>query len=247
MQRYFFEIAYNGKSFSGWQRQPNAISVQEVIEEALSKLTSGEKISIVGCGRTDAGVHAHQYFFHVDFPASFNTDNIVFKLNRMLLDAVVVYNVKAVEECLHARFSATTRTYRYYIHQNKDPFKSELSWYHAPFLDMNKMNQAAQHVIGVKDFTSFSKVHTDVKTNICEVFDAKWHQCEEGAIYFEITANRFLRNMVRAVVGTLVDVGTSKIQIEDVHHIIEKKDRGAASLSVPACGLFLWEIKYDFS
>jgi tRNA pseudouridine38-40 synthase len=247
MRRYFFEIAYNGKSFSGWQRQPNAVSVQEVIEDAFSKLLSGEKVSIVGCGRTDSGVHAKQYYFHVDLPKEFDTDNMVFKLNRMLSDAVVVFKIKKVSKELHARFSAKSRTYRYFIHQKKDPFKNDFSWYNPQLLDINKMNVAAAHLIGTKDFTSFSKVHTDVKTNICEVLSAIWHKTEDGSIYFEITANRFLRNMVRAVVGTLIDVGTGKIGSEDIHHILDKKDRGAASLSVPACGLFLWEIDYDFN
>jgi tRNA pseudouridine38-40 synthase len=247
MHRYFFEIAYNGKSFSGWQRQPNAVSVQEIIEDTISKLFSGKKISIVGCGRTDAGVHSQQYFFHIDLPEEFDTENLVFKLNRMLSDAVVVYKILKVPEELHARFSAKSRTYRYFIHQKKDPFKNDFSWYNPQFLDINKMNEAALIFIGKKDFTSFSKVNTDVKTNICEVHQAKWMKKEDGSLYFEITANRFLRNMVRAVVGTLIDVGTGKINVEDIYKILDKKDRGAASLSVPASGLFLWEIEYDFS
>lgn len=247
MQRYFFEIAYNGKSFSGWQRQPNAISVQEIIEDAFSKLLSGEKVSIVGCGRTDAGVHAKQYYFHVDLPDGFDIENLTFKLNRMLSDAVVVFKILKVSEELHARFSANSRTYRYFIHQKKDPFKNDFSWYNPQLLDINKMNEAALIFIGKKDFTSFSKVNTDVKTNICEVQNVKWVTEEDGSLYFEITANRFLRNMVRAVVGTLMDVGAGKIEVKDIHHILDKKDRGAASLSVPACGLFLWEIDYDFN
>jgi tRNA pseudouridine38-40 synthase len=247
MQRYFIEIAYNGQSFSGWQRQPNALSVQEVIEEALTKLLSKENVSIVGCGRTDAGVHAQQYFFHVDLPNTFDTEHLVFKLNRMLPDAVVVFNLRKVGNDLHARFSASSRTYRYFIHQNKDPFKTNFSWHFTQDLDIEKMNEAAKHLMGIKDFTSFSKVHTDVKTNMCEVLSAKWHRTEDRSIYFEISANRFLRNMVRAVVGTLIDVGTGKLGVGDINTILEQKNRGAASLSVPACGLFLWEIQYDFS
>lgn len=247
MQRYFIEIAYNGQSYSGWQRQPNALSVQEVIEEALTKLLSKEKVCIIGCGRTDAGVHAQQYFFHVDLPNTFDTEHLLFKLNRMLPDAVVVFNLRAVEDDLHARFSALSRTYRYFIHQNKDPFKTNFSWYFTQDLDIEKMNAAAEYLIGAKDFTSFSKVHTDAKTNICEVLSAKWHTMEDRSIYFEITANRFLRNMVRAVVGTLIDVGTGKLDVNAIHTILEQKDRGAASLSVPACGLFLWEIQYNFN
>lgn len=247
MKRYFFEIAYNGKSFSGWQRQPNSVSVQEIIENAISKLFSGKKISIVGCGRTDAGVHAQQYFFHIDLPEEFDTENLVFKLNRMLSDAVVVFKILEVSDELHARFNANSRTYRYFIHQKKDPFKIDFSWYNPQLLDIDKMNEAASIFIGKKDFTSFSKVNTDVKTNICEVFKAQWIAESDEKIYFEISANRFLRNMVRAIVGTLVDVGTGKIEVKDIHHILDKKDRGAASLSVPACGLFLWEIDYDFN
>jgi tRNA pseudouridine38-40 synthase len=247
MQRYFFEIAYNGKSFSGWQRQPNAISVQEVIEDAFSKLLSGEKVSIVGCGRTDAGVHAQQYFFHVDLPKGYVTDNLVFKLNRMLSDAVVIHQMIEVSNDVHARFSAKSRTYRYFIHQKKDPFKNDFSWYNPQLLDLHKMNEAALIFLGKKDFTSFSKVHTDVKTNICEVFQAQWVTEADGMLYFEISANRFLRNMVRAVVGTLIDVGAGKIEADDIKSILAQKDRGAASLSVPACGLFLWEIDYDFN
>ena len=165
----------------------------------------------------------------------------------MLPDAVVVFNLRAVGNDLHARFSAKSRTYRYFIHQNKDPFKTNFSWYFTQDLDLEKMNASAEYLIGTKDFTSFSKVHTDVKTNICEVLSAKWHTMEDRSIYFEITANRFLRNMVRAVVGTLIDVGTGKLDANDINLILEQKDRGAASLSVPACGLFLWEIQYDFS
>jgi tRNA pseudouridine38-40 synthase len=247
MQRYFIEIAYSGTLFSGWQRQPNALSVQEVIEETLIKLLSKEQVNIVGCGRTDAGVHAHQYFFHVDLPVSFDTQNLIFKLNRMLPDAVVVFNLRAVRNDLHARFSASSRTYRYFIHQHKDPFKTNFSWHFTQNLDLEKMNEAAAHLVGVKDFTSFSKVHTDVKTNICEVISAQWYAVEDNSMYFEITANRFLRNMVRAVVGTLIDVGIGKLGPDDMNTILEQKDRGAASLSVPACGLFLWKIEYDFN
>ncbi|MFY7668670.1 MAG: tRNA pseudouridine(38-40) synthase TruA [Crocinitomicaceae bacterium] len=245
MKRYFFEIAYNGSSFHGWQRQPNATSVQEVIEYTFSKLQSGKEVPIVGCGRTDAGVHAKKYFFHVDLPEIANIEQFIFKLNRMFPRDIAVFNIIRVNEELHARFDAKNRTYRYFIHQKKDPFKEGLSLYFPHELDFEAMNAAAKLLLGKKDFGSFSKLHTDVKTNICEVYSAEWVVSEQE-IYFEISANRFLRNMVRAIVGTLLDVGMGKLTFDDVIAILEAKDRQEASLSVPAHGLYLWYIEYDF-
>lgn len=245
MKRYFFEIAYNGNSFHGWQRQPNATSVQEVIEDTFSKLQSGKEVPIVGCGRTDAGVHAKKYFFHVDLPEIADMENLVFKLNRMYPKDISVFNIIKVKEELHARFDAKNRTYRYYIHQQKDPFKEGLSLYFPHELDFEAMNVAAKLLLGKKDFGSFSKLHTDVKTNICEVFSAEWIVSKQET-YFEISANRFLRNMVRAIVGTLLDVGMRKLTSNDLITILEAKDRQEASLSVPAHGLYLWDIEYDF-
>lgn len=244
MQRYFIELSYKGTQFFGWQKQPDCISVQEVIETELSKLHSNSPISVVGCGRTDTGVHAHHYILHADLPEIDDCDKFQFKLNRMLPDSIAISRVFPVSDELHARFSATKRTYRYFIHQQKNPFHSEVSWYFPQELDLAAMNKAAAILIGAKDFTSLSKIHTDVKTNICEVNSAKWYQ-EKGEIYFEISANRFLRNMVRATVGTLIDVGLGKLNPEDIITILEAKDRGAASTSVPAQGLFLWQIEYD--
>ncbi len=244
MQRYFIELSYKGTPYFGWQRQPSCISVQEVIESQLSKLHSNEPISVVGCGRTDTGVHAHHYILHVDLPEIDDCDKFQFKLNRMLPDSIAISRVFPVSSDLHARFSATERTYRYFIHREKNPFIPETSWYFPQDLDFDAMNVAACLLIGTKDFTSLSKIHTDVKTNICSVSAAKWLQ-NEKEIYFEITANRFLRNMVRATVGTLIDVGLEKIKTEDLLAILDAKDRGAASTSVPAQGLFLWKIKYD--
>lgn len=242
-KRYFLEISYNGTDFFGWQRQPREISVQEVIENTLSKIYSNVAIPIVGCGRTDTGVHAKQYFFHVDLEKINDLEHFVFKLNRMLPNSIVVHTIEEVSQDKHARFDAVKRTYRYFIHQKKDAFTNELSWYFPQKLDIQKMNEAAEHLIGRKDFTSLSKLHTDVKTNICTVYEAKWVESSNG-IYFEISADRFLRNMVRAIVGTLVEVGTGKIQPEAMIEILVAKDRQAASSSVPAHGLFLWEVEY---
>lgn len=245
MQRYFFEIAYNGSSFHGWQRQPNATSVQQVIEDTFSKLHSGKEIPIVGCGRTDAGVHAKKYFFHVDLPEISDLQHLIFKLNRMFPKGISVDKIILVKPELHARFDAKKRTYRYYIHQQKDPFKEGLSLYFPQELNFEGMNLAAKLLIGKHDFGSFSKLHTDVKTNICEVYSAKW-VISDIETYFEISANRFLRNMVRAIVGTLIDVGLGKLNTDDLISILAAKDRQEASLSVPAHGLYLWDIEYEF-
>jgi len=245
MPRYFFRLAYNGTAFHGWQRQPKASSIQETIEHALTKLNSNEPIAIVGCGRTDAGVHASDYYFHVDLTESWDTVQTVFKLNRMLPDGIAIYEMFEVNQELHARFDATKRTYRYFITRKKTPFKADQTWHFIQELNLEKMNEAAFLLVGQKDFTSFSKLHTDVKTNICEVYHAHWTH-ENDLLQFEISANRFLRNMVRAVVGTLVDVGLGKLEPQAIISILKAKDRQEASVSVPAQGLFLWKIEYDF-
>lgn len=244
LQRYFVELRYDGTDFFGWQRQPDCISVQEVIESQLSKLHSNVPISVVGCGRTDTGVHANHYIIHVDLPLIHDLGKFRFKLNRMLPDPVAIDAVYPVSSEWHARFSATARTYRYFIHQIKDPFRTKHSWHMPQTLDISAMNEAAKLLLGKQDFTSLSKLHTDVKTNICDVKHAKWYQ-EDNKLYFEITADRFLRNMVRATVGTLVDVGLDKIKPSGIREILDAKDRGAASTSVPPQGLFLWKIEYD--
>jgi tRNA pseudouridine38-40 synthase len=244
LQRYFIELGYNGTGYFGWQRQPSDISVQEVIETQLSKLHSNKPVSVVGCGRTDTGVHAHHYALHVDIPAVDDLEQFKFKLNRMLPESIAVQTVYPVTHYWHARFSATSRTYRYFIHQRKDPFLSKQSWYFPQELNLPAMNKAAELLIGTQDFTSLSKLHTDVKTNICDVTTAEW-SLKDGSIYFEITANRFLRNMVRATVGTLIEVGLGKISPEKITTILNAKDRGAAATSVPPQGLFLWQIEYD--
>lgn len=244
LKRFFFEIAYNGATFHGWQKQPNEISVQQEIEDAFFKLNSNTPISIVGCGRTDTGVHAKQYIFHVDLTELFKLNDLVFKLNRILPSSIVVYDFYEVKNDLHARFHAKSRTYRYFINFQKEPFKLGTSWYLSQNLNFDEMNAAASLLIGTKDFTSFSKVNTDVKTNFCSVSEAKWHKIDEYNCFFEITADRFLRNMVRATVGTLLEVGQGKIKPDEIISILEAKNRGAAAVSVPAHGLFLWRIKY---
>ncbi|MEY2651798.1 MAG: hypothetical protein RLZZ321_891 [Bacteroidota bacterium] len=243
MPRYFISLAYNGSAYHGWQIQPNATSVQEEIESALSKLHGNQKIEVVGCGRTDAGVHAQQYFLHTDLPLTWDPQQLIFKLNRMTPPDLAFFQAWEMQHDLHARFDATQRTYRYFIHQQKNPFKEQFSWYVQSHLDFQAMNEAALHLLGVQDFGSFSKLHTDVKTNICEVFSAQWHTAN-NKIFFEISANRFLRNMVRAIVGTLIEVGLGKISAADLPAIIAAKDRSEAAVSVPAHGLFLWEITY---
>lgn len=242
MPRYFIELSYNGANYFGWQRQPESISVQEVIEENISKLYSNEPMQIVGCGRTDTGVHASNYYAHIDLPDVIEEDSIVFKLNRMLPDCIAIQRIIKVQSNSHARFDAAERTYRYFIHSKKDPFKAN-SWYFPQHLDFSAMNKAAELLIGKKDFTSLSKLHTDVKTNICDVRKAIWKE-EKDSAYFEITADRFLRNMVRATVGTLTDVGLGKIKPNDIEMILNAKDRQAASTSVPPHGLFLWKVSY---
>jgi len=246
MKRYFFNIAYKGSHYCGWQRQPKQVSVQEVLENQLERLFR-ESIPIVGCGRTDAGVHASDYYFHCDLPNSFPLENLLFKLNRMLPEDIVIYAIRPVQPESHVRFDALERTYHYKIHTFKHPFAKELSTYIPQQLDIPEMNRAAESLLGKQDFTSFSKLHTDVKTNYCMVTMAQWKQVEQNEWQFEITANRFLRNMVRAIVGTLIDVGTHKLTPSDIPRVITEKDRGKAGKSVPAQGLYLAKITYPSS
>lgn len=243
MKRYFIQLSYNGTSYFGWQRQSKQHSVQEEIENALSKWHSNTPITIVGCGRTDSGVHAKQYFCHTDLPEECDTTQLINKLNRMLPPSIAIHTMEEVTRNQHARFDAKKRTYRYFIHQQKEVFLNDTSWYFPKPLNIEKMNQAARFLLGKQDFTSLSKLHTDVKTNLCEVFSAEWVQTEQG-IYFEISADRFLRNMVRATVGTLLEIGMQRIQPDELISILAKKDRQAAYTSVPAHGLFLWKVEY---
>jgi tRNA pseudouridine38-40 synthase len=242
-QRYFLQCSYKGTNYHGWQIQPNAISVQEVFEDALSRILR-EKIAVVGAGRTDTGVHASFYILHFEVENQVSEKlDIVYKLNSFLPHDIAVQKVWTVNEEAHARFSATSRTYKYYISIEKNPFGNETSYQYLKPLDIVKMNAAALLLFDYEDFTSFSRLHTDVKTNNCKIMQAEW-KVEEKQIVFTIKADRFLRNMVRAIVGTLLEVGKGKLTTEQFCEIIEKKDRGAAGASAPAQGLFLVDIEY---
>ena len=240
--RYFIQLSYNGFGFVGWQFQPNGISVQESIEKALSTILR-EDIKIVGAGRTDAGVHARFYIAHFDSAAEQIDDKTVYSLNNFLHKNIAVQKIYRVDEEMNARFDAKSRTYEYLISPVKDPFNTDFSYYLSKDMDIDKMNEAAKILFQYKDFTSFSKLHTDVKTNNCDVSVAEWTK-RGDLLVFTIKANRFLRNMVRAIVGTLIDVGLGKIDKNDFKVIIEKKDRSAAGFSVPAKGLYLIDIEY---
>jgi len=243
MQRYFIEMAYNGTNYHGWQIQPNGVTVQASMEKALSTICR-EKISVTGAGRTDSGVHASYFVAHFN-SVSTTLDNPGFlqHLNGFLDKDIVVYSINKVKENAHARFDAFSRTYRYYIHQNKNPFKQDTSWFLRCDLDVDNMNEVSRMLVGTHDFTSFSKLHTDVKTNDCTVDLAQWER-KGDSIIFTVRANRFLRNMVRAIVGTLILAGKNKINKEDLTNILKLKDRSSAGMSVPAQGLFLADIRY---
>ncbi|MNU93761.1 tRNA pseudouridine synthase A [compost metagenome] len=241
--RYALELAYRGTDYHGWQIQPNASSVQEEVERRLSQLFGNIPVSVVGCGRTDTGVHASYYVLHFDASKELDSDQLVFKLNKMLPENISIFSAQVVTEEFHARFSALSRTYHYFVHQEKNPFFLD-SYHLTQSCDFSAMNRAAKYLLGKQDFTSFSKLHTDVKTNICTVSKAAWIQQEDKTWFFEIQADRFLRNMVRAVVGTLLEVGYGKLAEDQLPEIIAMKDRGEAKLSVPAKGLFLVDITY---
>ncbi|MFM7596514.1 MAG: tRNA pseudouridine(38-40) synthase TruA [Flavobacteriales bacterium] len=238
--RFFCEISYDGTRYSGWQIQPNASTIQGTIEEALSKLNGNQPISIVGCGRTDTGVHANQYFFHTELPI-INLSELRYKLNKMLPNDIKIINAYYTQ--LHARFDAKKRTYRYFLAKEKSPFNDRFCWVYERSISVDAMNQACAYLIGQQDFASFAKGDTDVKTTLCEVFSASWEETNEGYV-FEVSANRFLRNMVRAMVGTLLEVGLGNIPPSSIQDILAKKSRQEAALSVPASGLFLWKIQY---
>lgn len=241
--RYFLTFAYNGTPFHGWQRQPNAISVQQTLEEALSTVLR-EPIAITGAGRTDTGVHAQQMTAHFEATLSAATEkNLVHLLNRFLDENIVVYSLKAVHDSAHARFDAIARTYQYHLGVQKQPFKQGLQYVIPTALDFDKMQAAAQILLEYNDFEAFAKHHSDVKTFLCDISFAGWERTDQGAI-FTITANRFLRNMVRAIVGTLIEIGKGKLDTADMHRIIQSKERGKAGFSVPACGLYLTRVSY---
>jgi tRNA pseudouridine38-40 synthase len=247
--RYFIHLAYNGTRFHGWQIQPNATSVQENLNKVFSILLQSD-INLTGAGRTDTGVHAREMYAHFDYEASFDIPILVHKLNSFLSKDIVIYDIIPVHDDAHSRFDATKRTYEYHIHQFKNPFLDELSWYFHQPLDIDLMNQASQLLFNYTDFECFSKVNTDVNTFDCTIFEAYWTRGEakqeNDHLVFTISANRFLRNMVRSIVGTLINVGLHKITLNDFTKIIESKSREKAGFSVPAHGLYLTKIKYDY-
>ena len=243
--RYFVEMAYDGTAYHGWQLQPNAVSVQEVLMEAVRKLTHDKELYVVGAGRTDTGVHADYYVAHFETQVEIgDLGKAVFKLNSILPPDVTVFSIQPVDEKLHSRFSATSRTYHYRLTSQKDPFRRAYSFRPYFPLDFEAMNLAAEILLTVDDFTSFSKLGTEVKTNICDVSVARWFEQAPGQMTFEIKANRFLRNMVRAVVGTLFEVGKGRMTLDEFRGVIARKDRCAAGTSVSAAGLSLVDIEY---
>ena len=239
--RFFIELSYKGTSYHGWQEQPNANSVQGEINKALTVILNAN-IQVMGAGRTDAGVHAKQIFAHFDCDIAFEIKDLMFKLNRFLPSDIVIHDIFQVKEDTNCRFDAISRTYQYHILQNKDPF-NKTAFLLQKRLDIEAMNEACQYIIGKQDFTSFSKVNTQTFTNNCNVIAAKW-EVLDNEIVFTITADRFLRNMVRAIVGTLIDVGIGKIAANDIAKIIAANDRCKSGVSVPAHALFLIEVKY---
>lgn len=243
IMRYFITLGYDGTDFHGWQIQPNGNSVQEELQKALSTLMR-QPMEVVGAGRTDAGVHARQMVAHFDSDSAVDCQQLTYRLNRIVPRSMAVYKVEKVADDMHARFSAKRRTYRYFVHTRKDPFLRHYS-YQLPYsLDFNQMNKAACILLDYSDFGAFCKSHSDVKTTICKVTAAKWHQTAPDEWYFEISADRFLRNMVRAVVGTLMDVGRGRLSLEEFRGVIEGRKRTAAGESMPGNALFLEKVEY---
>lgn len=243
--RYFLRLSFNGESFHGWQSQHNAPSIQSTLRDALSVVLR-KPVEVTGAGRTDSGVHARDFYAHFDLPSELSVTErkeLIWRLNGYLPDAISIRDILPVKEDAHTRFSARSRTYQYLITKNKDPFMQEYSWYYPGKLDIGLMNKGAEILKKNLDFTSFAKLPQETKTNICHVESAKWEEKDQQLV-FTITADRFLRNMVRAIVGTLVELGRGKINMEDLKRIILSKDRRAAGYSVPAEGLFLVAIHY---
>lgn len=244
--RYFIELAYKGTNYHGWQLQPNAISVQEVIQKAFSVILR-TPIEVMGAGRTDAGVHAEQLFAHFEYVKALNIDEVIYKVNAILPDDVVIYEIRKVKDDAHARFDAVKRSYEYRIILGRNPFETETTWQLInKKLNVSEMNNAAKILLTYTNFKCFSRSNTDVKTYNCDVTNAVWVQTERLLI-FHISADRFLRNMVRAVVGTLLDVGTGKTTLKEFKKIIESEIRCNAGPSAPPQGLFLTEVAYPKS
>lgn len=237
-------MAYNGAAYCGWQTQPELPTVQLTLEQTLSTLLR-QPIAVVGCGRTDTGVHASDFYAHFDADAEIDCDNVVFKLNNMLPPDIAIFGIFPVAGNAHARFDATARTYQYHVSDRRLPFRQGLYtriWFRP---DIDLMNRAAEVLMEYDDFTSFAKLHTQVKTNICHLSQARWEAVGDEWV-FTIRSNRFLRNMVRSVTGTLLDVGRGKLTIDGLRQIVERRDRCAAGVSMPACGLFLTKVEYPY-
>jgi tRNA pseudouridine38-40 synthase len=245
-KRYFVELSYNGTDFHGWQIQPNGITVQACLDKALSTYFRQQVVSL-GCGRTDTGVHATQFYAHIDLVgvADKQLSQATVGINALLPYSIAIKKIFAVANDAHARFDATARAYKYYLHFHKDPFKVNRSWLYKGHLDVDKMNRAAEILLQHKDFSCFSKSNTQTFTNNCQISYAKFETQHNGLV-FTIQADRFLRNMVRAIMGTLIMVGRGDIQLQDVAKIIESKNRGNAGQSVPACGLYLVSVVYPY-
>lgn len=241
--RYFITFSYDGTAYHGWQIQPHSVSVQEEIQKALSTLLR-RPMEVVGAGRTDTGVHARKMFAHFDSEYELECPQLVYKLNKLLPRDIAVQQVERVADDMHARFSAKSRTYHYYVHLDKNPFLRSYSWQVYGNPDFELMNRAAAVLMEYTDFTSFSKVNTDTKTNDCTITEARWDRVADGQWRFTITANRFLRNMVRAIVGTLIEVGRGRMTIEQLRNVVDAKDRCRAGDSVPGNALFLVDVKY---
>lgn len=243
MYRYFIYLSFDGQAYHGWQIQPNGTTVEEVIERSMSTLLR-TPIDITGAGRTDAGVNARTMVAHFDLPCLTDCQQLAYRLNKMLPRDISIQRITPVANNLHARFSATRRTYHYYIHTEKDPFLRTYSYeIHYP-LNFELMNQAAQMLVGTHDFKCFCKAGSDVKSTICQLYEAKWTATEQHSYCFSISANRFLRNMVRAVVGTLIDVGRGRLSLERLEEILNGGTRSDAGESMPAQALFLWDVEY---
>ena len=247
MPRYFARIAYVGTAYNGWQVQENTSrTIQQVMNERISELLN-EKIEFTGCGRTDTGVHAREFYAHFDCSRELDPHETdwAYKFNCMLPRDISVYDVFRVKDDAHARFDALWRTYEYYLTYNRDPFLTERACYFYRGLDLKGMKDACRILMQHSDFSCFSKSNTQVKTNICKIREAKWEQ-REHLLVFTISADRFLRNMVRAIVGTMLDIGRLKMEVKDLAKIIEGKNRSEAGMSVPAEGLYLVKVEYDW-
>jgi tRNA pseudouridine38-40 synthase len=248
--RFFLKLSYDGTLFHGWQSQPNANSVQSTIEKALSTILR-QQISIVGAGRTDTGVHAKTMYAHFDVDSlNIQPEKLAVSLNRLCGKGITINNILPVTDDAHARFDATSRTYKYFAYYGETPFLTNNAWKIPYPIDVEKMNEAAEILLQTEDFTSFAKLHSDAKTNICNVTEAQWSEIslpfapEGECLVFTIRANRFLRNMVRAVVGTLVDVGRGKLTLDEFRSVIDQKNRSAAGTSMPPYALYLWDVEY---